>query len=367
MVTPMSPRVHCLIHPKTGFTPKRAGAFSLNVYQASMVSRYRDAITVFGAPVAEPFEGLAFAPVKSILPALFGKNMGFARGYARQVKNDPPEIIEVFNRPVIGNWLSKTFPGSAVTVYFGNDPQEMLGSRTVAQRQNLIDRLARVYCVSHFIRDRFVEGLTRGQERCVVLYTGMPVQPPTPKEPIVVLAGRMVPEKGALELVGALLRVLPRHPQWSAHLIGAKWFVSGETLTEFEQSVASAAAASDRIKLLGFLPNDETMANYRRAAIAAVPSNWDDPFPRTGVEALSAGCALICSRRGGLAELGDRAHFIDAVTVDHLEAALEKVISDDTYRLQLQQKAVADFPFALADTAAAWDDQRQAILRQSGG
>jgi hypothetical protein len=47
--------------------------------------------------------------------------------------------------------------------------------------------------------------------------------------------------------------------------------------------------------------------------------------------------------------------------------ALEKVISDDAYRLSLQQKAIADFPFALADTSAAWDDQRAVLLKASAG
>ena len=41
-----------------------------------------------------------------------------------------------------------------------------------------------------------------------------------------------------------------------------------------------------------------------RAAIVVVPSRWQEPFGLTALEALACGAALICSRRGGLPEIG---------------------------------------------------------------
>jgi glycosyltransferase involved in cell wall biosynthesis len=359
------PRIHCLLHPKEKFAADGAGAFALNVLQSSRVSRLRDAITVFGVPVEQPFEGVAFQPVVPVWPRLLGNRAGFMRGYARLVQDDPPDLIECFNRPGIALWLAKRFPKIPVTVYFGNDPQTMEASRSPAERSALASRLGRIYCVSDFIRRQFIEGLSpAAADKAVVLYTGMPRAAATfpVKEPGIVFVGRMVPNKGVLELAEALARVLPNHPSWRAHLIGARWFGSGEAPTEYETAVQRAAAACPRIEMLGFRPNDEVVAYLRRAAIAAVPSNWDDPFPRTAVEALSEGCALICSRRGGLPELGARARFLPEVTTDAVAAALEDLISNDGERQRLQKIAWDDYPFSLRQTAGEWDDHRTALL-----
>ena len=40
-----------------------------------------------------------------------------------------------------------------------------------------------------------------------------------------------------------------------------------------------------------------------QAAIAVVPSRWAEPFGLTALEALACGAALVCSLRGGLAEV----------------------------------------------------------------
>lgn len=353
---PVVTEIHCLLHPKERFSAAKAGAFGLNVLQSSLCSVYRPRLTVFGVPVDQPFEGVNFRPVQA------KSNMGFARAYARLVRHDPPAIIECFNRPQIASWLARRFSGrSNVTVYFGNDPQKMRGTKTAASRQLLLRRLSRVYCVSSFIHQRFLDGVSDPDGKCVVLYTGVPVPQPVPKEPLVVFAGRMVPEKGTLPLVEALANVLPRYPAWRAVIIGAKWFDADAKPTAYESAVIAAARRCSAIRLTGFLPNTEAMHYFQRAAVAAVPSDWDDPFPRAAIEALAAGCALVCSKRGGLAELGERAHFLDRVDTESLKVALTSVLGDDAYRTRLQG-AAADQPFTLERWVGEWDQHRSVIM-----
>jgi UDP-glucose:(glucosyl)LPS alpha-1,2-glucosyltransferase len=88
------------------------------------------------------------------------------------------------------------------------------------------------------------------------------------------------------------------------------------------------------------MPHEKVMEAFSRAAIAVVPSLWDEPFGRTALEAMAAGCALIATRRGGLAEVvGDAALALDPPDVDHLASAVFALATDDARRADLQRQA----------------------------
>lgn len=358
------PRIHCLLSPKENFSESGAGAQTLKIVQTSRRSRYRQNITVFGKPSASPFPDVAFQPLTSFWPALFGDNMGFARAYARAVGLKPPDMIECFNRPPVAVWLANRFPNVPVTLYIGNDPQTKGNAKTVAQRRALIDRLAGIYFVSEYVYSRFMEGIGDAAPNVRVLRTGMDrAEGPAPeKDKTIVFVGRIEPIKGALELAEALGRVLGRHPDWNAYLIGARWFKVSSDLTPYERRVKAAADSSPNIHVTGFLPNAQVRAHLRRAAISVVPSNWEEPFARTAVEGLAEGCAVVASKRGGLVELGHRVRFLPAVTADEIERALEDLVSNDAERTRLQAVAWNDFPYTMDAFAQQWDDYRAEVM-----
>jgi len=360
--------IHLLLPPKEKFCAEGAGAFALNVAQSTRYSRWRDAITVFGTPVSAPFAGIAFQPIRPARPWLQGRNIGLAERYAACVRGKPPCLIETFNRPAMALRIAQRLPDVPVTVYLGNDPRTMRGAMSAGERISLAERCARVYVVSDFIRRCYMEGLPATLESKIeIAHTGaiLPLRP-APKEKRIVFVGRMLPVKGVLELAQALARVLPRHPGWRADLIGAQHFGASRRLSSYERGVRAAVQSCDRIDVHGFLPNDLVMTHLRRASIAVVPSVWDDPFPRTAVEALSQGCALVCSDRGGLPEIGrERAVMLSEITADTLAAALDRLIGDEAFRLALQTRARAEFPFDIETTTRRLDDLRAAIVAPS--
>lgn len=360
--------IHLLLPPKEKFCAEGAGAFALNVAQSTLYSRWRDAITVFGTPVSAPFAGIAFQPIKPAMRWLRGRNIGLAERYAACVRGKPACLIETFNRPTMALRIARLLPDVPVTVYLGNDPRTMRGAMSVRDRIRLAERCARVYVVSDFIRRCYMEGLPAALESKIeIVHTGAILPPrPAPKEKRIVFVGRMLPVKGVLELAQALARILPRHPDWRADLIGAQHFGASRGLSGYERDVRAAARSCDSIDVHGFLPNDLVMAHLRRASIAVVPSLWEDPFPRTAVESLSQGCALVCSDRGGLPEIGrERAIMLPEITADTLAAALERLIGDDAFRLGLQARARAEFPFDIETTTRRLDDLRAAIIARA--
>lgn len=359
-------RLHLILAPKERFDAGGAGAFSLNALETTLASRWRSNITVFGTPVAHPFPSVSFQPVALPKWPLRGRNIEMARHYVKAVRHAPPDLIEVFNRPVMIDHLHRELADTALILHFGNDPRGMDGSRSTAERCKLLARCDAIVCVSDFIRRCFLDGFDDPlAHRAVVMHTGVHAPPTFPdgKEKTIIFVGRVVPDKGVLELVQALARVLPRHPEWTAEIIGARWFKAGDPPDNYEKEVARAAAECANIKLGGFRPHEEVIAALQRAAIAVVPSKWDDPFPRSALEALAAGCALICSRNGGLPEIGaERAFFLDDVTADSLAAALEILLSKENERTALQHRGFDDFLFEIHRTTARLDELRARLM-----
>jgi len=355
--------LHLLLAPKERFEAEGAGAFALNVLETSRVSRFRDGITVFGSPVENPFDGICFQPLSAARWWEGDRNRTMARRYATLVKQKPPDLVEVYNRPVMLDVLCRRLGDVPIALHFGNDPRRMDGSRSVAERRKLLERSTAVICVSDYIRRCFLDGVDRSHPRVHVIHTGVPRAAAFPaKEKRVVYVGRIIPEKGVLELVQALARVLPEYPEWSADIIGARWFGSGEKLTAYQSSVAQAASRCDRIVLSGFRPHEEVLASLSRAAIAVVPSLWDDPFPRTALEAVAQGCALICSARGGLPELGRAcAVYLDVISAETIAGALDRLLRNDEDCQNLQRRGWENFPFDIHRATAQLDDLRERL------
>jgi glycosyltransferase involved in cell wall biosynthesis len=363
--------LHLLLAPKERFEAAGAGAFALNALETSRVSRWRDRITVFGAPVARPFPAIRFQPLTIPGWPLRGRNLAMAHVYLNSVRHKPPQLIEVFNRPVMVEYLSRKLKTVPLLLHLGNDPRRMDGSRSIVERKRLLTAIDAVVCVSEFVRHCFLDGVGESStEKLHVIHTGVAADTNIPeiREKRILFVGRIIPEKGVLELVRALALVLPRYPEWSAEIIGARWFGSGSRPDSFEREVARAALLCSRIVLGGFRSHDEVVDKLRRASIAVVPSKWDDPFPRAALEALAAGCALVCSRRGGLPEIGEhRALFLDEVSVESVERALERLISIDSERSALQNKGRTDFPFAIERAARSLDDLRDRLAKEAAG
>jgi glycosyltransferase involved in cell wall biosynthesis len=97
------------------------------------------------------------------------------------------------------------------------------------------------------------------------------------------------------------------------------------------------AALGERLELRGQVSHTQALALLADAEIAAVPSMWDDPCPRAAIEALAAGCALIATRRGGLAEIAEGAGLmVDPADTADFSQALRRLGRDAALRQSLQ-------------------------------
>ena len=365
------PEILILLPPAEQFGPERAGAIALHVRDVTRASRFRDRIRIFGTAVAPPFAGFDFCPLQPAWHGLRGRNIGLAEQLLRRLRDRRDVLVEVYNRPNMFAHVAARAPDLPLTLRLSNDPQTMRGARSAPERARLLARAQAIFCVSDFIRQRFLEGLEgpeaeRGGQKLQVAFNGIPrtLAAPPEKEPLILFVGRIIAAKGIADLIAALERVLPSRPGWRAEIIGTSRTRRKGEPSAFEIALRERSARlGGQVRWPGYLPNDEVMVRYRRAAIVVVPSLWGEPLARTAIEGLAAGCAVLAYAKGGLPEvLRGRGLLIEQPAPEALALALERLIADQALRARLQDQAWRDYPFGIAQLAERVDGVRERIL-----
>jgi mannosyltransferase len=108
--------------------------------------------------------------------------------------------------------------------------------------------------------------------------------------------GRVRKQKGIDLFVAAMIRLLPKYPDFTAVVIG---LITADNLPFVEKLKSDIAAAglSERIKFLGELPIEQVPAWYQRISIYVFASRVEG-FGLTMLEAMAAGNAVVATRAG---------------------------------------------------------------------
>jgi UDP-glucose:(glucosyl)LPS alpha-1,2-glucosyltransferase len=309
----------------------KAGAVALTVAEFGRASRFREQALVLGgtAPgdVDLPYRRIDGHERRVLgLPWPFWRRASerYADAVAKAVTAEGCRLVEVHNRAPLFRRLARRLPATTrLCLHLHNDPQEMAGLRKPAERAAILARASLVYCVSDYIRDRFVEGLAGPLDRVVVLHNGFPPLPPTlsPRRNTILFVGRLIPEKGVDALIEALGHIAGDLPDWQVKIIGR---APERNRAQYDRLLAGLSAGwGERLVWPGFLPHGEVLQAYAEAAITLVPSLWPEPFGRTALEAMAAGSAVIASRAGGLPEiLGEAGVLLDRVTPETIAGAI---------------------------------------------
>ena len=121
---------------------------------------------------------------------------------------------------------------------------------------------------------------------------------------ILVFSGRLIPEKGIVELIEAM-HMLKDETSVSLLVMGSSFYDNASNQDDpfIAELRSKAEGLGDRIRFTGYVRH-ELMPDYLRLAdVAVVPSTWDDPFPTTVLEGMAAGLPLITTNRGGIPEM----------------------------------------------------------------
>jgi glycosyltransferase involved in cell wall biosynthesis len=342
-------RIGAVLPPRETLGLRKSGAVALCVRDFARYSRFADGIDIFGAGVCE------YPDVR------YRRLTGWRRWWRRDrdaysaaivAAGADYEMLEVHNRPYLIAAIRRGLPDVKLTLHLHNDPQTMDGSRSSSERRRLLESCDAIYCVSDFIRSRFLDGVGDAAAKTVTILNGVAVPADLPaKTKVIAFTGRVLPIKG----VGELARAFE-----AANLPGWRLAIAGD---DPERSLAGLKLR--RVDRLGQIPHEEAMALLAQAEIAAVPSMWDDPCPRAAIEALAQGCALVASRRGGLPEIaGEAALYVDPGDTSAFAAALRRLALDEDFRkdIQTRGRAQASQKLEIGAATARLDAARERLL-----
>lgn len=353
------------------FTYSHAGAVSLFVRDTTRNSAYQTNITVYGRQVTKQrvISNIHYQNNRPFMPLLLGKKNGYAQTLIKNLRRARPKLIEVHNDINLFNTLAHNFANTPISIYFHDDPTEMNGCRTPAQRWKLLARADAIYCCSHYIRRRFLTGLEAGRTDHVhVVYQGIANAPKPKRENVILYVGHMTEGKGVLELAQAARMILPHHPDWRLVIAGEKRPTANAD--KYRREILSAVAPlKKQAVFMGYMPHEKILDLFSYAPIAVVPSTKPEPVGRTAIEAMSGGCALVTSGHGSLTELaGDVGVIVSPVTAQGLALALQGLIEDpDTMHNVQQRCAQRGAWFALEGMQRYFDDLRRDLLAKAYG
>jgi mannosyltransferase len=141
--------------------------------------------------------------------------------------------------------------------------------------------------------------------------------------------GRVRAQKGTDLFVDAMCRLLPRHPDFTAVIVGAITVDQTAFANDLKKRIETAGLQS-HIVMTGELPIEQVERWFRRLTIYAFTSR-NEGFGLTLLEAMSSGTALVASRAGAaelVVEDGVTGVLMPPGDVDALMAALEPLLGD---------------------------------------
>jgi len=284
-------KIAILLPYKENYTKSIAGAASIMVSDFIKYSIYKKGTTVFGnlhpdrTSLTKNFVNI---PIKT---KLFSKTLEYTNSFFKKIKNNPPDIIEIHNRPESIHILAKMRISSKLILFFHNDPLELAGSKTFLERNNLIKSCYKIIFVSRWVKNQFFKNLSiKDKNNCEIIYPGHKLVNTFPKkEKIIIFSGKLNKSKGFDLFSESIIPILNKYNDWKAIVVGSE---PRENIRINHQNV----------KFVGWLSFANTFKYYKKSSIAIVPSKWEEPFGRTAMETAACGCLTIISDRGGLKE-----------------------------------------------------------------
>ena len=175
------------------------------------------------------------------------------------------------------------------------------------------------------------------------------------RPPVVVFAGRFMPQKNLIELVEtlALVQDLP----WKCIMLG-----DGPLLDDVKRTIATHNL-NKRFSLPGWVTTQEVLVYFAQSDLLFMPS-LSEGLPVVGLQALAMGLAIVASRAGGnvdLVEPGINGYLADPGDRKALSNALRSLLSD---RKALQNARQASRALAHRFDIRAVVDEYETIFQE---
>ena len=345
-------KISILLPYKENFSPKYAGAVSLFVNDTVKNSKFYKNTYVFGSmSYRKPFlKRYINLPIKKAILQSTSKN--YVLEFLKKEKTINSDIIEIHNRPNYIKYLHNN--QKKVILYFHNDPLSMLGSKSIKDRINLLNKIDKIIFNSKWSQNRFFIGIVN--EKLLKQKTAICYQSSsrakinfTKKEKIISFIGKLNSAKG-YDLFGkAIIKILNEYHDWKAIVYGDE---PREKLDFYHKN----------LKVNGYTHHNRILKFLEKVSISVICSRWEEPFGRTSLEAASRGCATIISNKGGLPETTNSGIILNKLTSDEIYKEIKNLILNKQKLKKNQINNFKNFKFEHSYIAGLIDTIRSEFL-----
>ena len=349
-------KIGILLPYKENFSPEYPGAVSLFVHETSKTSKYKKNIIVFGNTNYKRKFNIKYCNIDLFKNPLRSQTKLYVNKFIQQQKKFNLSIIEVHNRPSYIPFLKDKIKDIVLSLYFHNDPLSMDGSKTIADRKNLLKSCYKIIFNSNWSKKRFLEGLENkfvNSNKLIVFFQSASKNNSTilkKKKKWITFVGKLNRAKGYDVFVSSITKILNKYPDWKAKIIG----------DEKREKILLKHKNAD---ILGFLSHEKVLNIFKQTSIAVACSRWEEPFGRTSLEASANGCAVIITNKGGLPETVTNAKILHRLNSKNLTKTIKSLIENKNSRQELQKLSLKNFYLTHQFVTKKMDDYRSEKLQ----
>ena len=344
-------KISILLPYKENFSPLYPGAVSLFVYETTKISKYKDSIIVFGNTNFSKKFNLKYININTKKKLFYSQTKDYVSKFIEIEKKINSSIIEIHNRPSYVHLINSKIKGRILTLFFHNDPLTMEGSKTIKERKHLLKICYKIIFNSSWSKKRFLEGLENkfiNSNKLEIFYQSAKKANQSivrHKKKWITFVGKLNKAKGYDIFVKSIKKVLDKHPDWKAKIIG-------------DEKREKIILRHKNAELLGFKRHTDVLKIFKKTSITVACSRWDEPFGRTSLEASANGCAVIITNNGGLPETVTDAKILKILNEKNLTKTLEFLIKNKRERTILQNSSIRNFYLTHRYVSKKFDNYR---------
>ncbi len=356
----MSAKIAILLPYKENFSKNNSGSVSLFVKDINQKSIYLKFINIYGNTIYKPSPGFSYKNMETTFMHRFGRNKFHTKSFIKKIRLNPSlKLIEIHNRPISALMIKKELPKMKLVFYYHNDPLSMKGFISNESRKKLLDSCETIYFVSDYIKKQFLNNLKANKtdhKKLLVLYNGINPSTKNKKTRIknIIFVGRLEKNKGFFEFLEVAYKILNEFTDWQVDIFGS----SNKGLIPISEK--------SQLKYHGHVSNDKVLEYLSKSSISIIPALWNEPFGRTLIESINAGCAVISSQKGGLSEISQYFELIKLRNPSKISIynAIKKLIMTPDELQKLQGNSIKNSPFNLKNIITYHDNQRSQLISQ---
>jgi glycosyltransferase involved in cell wall biosynthesis len=345
-------KIAILLPLKENFSQVGSGAVTILVNTHLLHSKFKSKTKIYGSNVKTPLNKKHFVSLNSNKHIF--SNRSYVNSFIEKIDKNI-ELIELHNRPKYFLQLKKHFPNTKFSLFFHNNPTQLIGSSSVKERLYIYRNCDKIIFLSYWIKDQFFKGLKiTNDNNLKVFYPGVKkiLSFPKNKKNIILFVGKLNKSKGYHLFLNFASKFIPKNKTWSALAIGS------EARREIERN--------EYVKEMGDITNDEVLRLLSVSKIAVANSTWEEPLGRLPLEAASRGCFPITSGTGGLLEtLTEDFSVLKENTAQELLKKVSFLKKNPKKLLLLQKKVFKNFNYHLRSKTKELDEIRFSLFQSN--